>query len=296
MPVKEPIELAVLGGSGFYEMPGLEDVEEIALDTPFGAPSDTIRVGRLDGVRVAFLARHGRHHTLLPSEIPQRANFWAFKQLGVRRVLAVSAVGSLREDYRPGEQVVPDQLVDRTLGSRASTFFGEGIVAHVAMADPFCPALRAAAIGAAGEAGAKAHDGGSYVVIEGPQFGTRAESELYRSWGISIVGMTALPEAKLAREAELCYAILASVTDYDSWHRGHDEVDAATIFATLRKNIDVSRAAVRALARSVPSQEFCGCRQALDAAMATPVEAIPQAAIERLRPILARRLGLEGSR
>lgn len=294
--MSEPIELCVLGGSGFYDMPGLEDVEEVALDTPFGAPSDTIRIGYLGGVRVAFLARHGRRHTLLPSEIPQRANFWAFKQLGVKRVLGVSAVGSLREDYRPGEQVVPDQLVDRTLGSRPSTFFGEGIVAHVAMADPFCPSLRAAAISAASEAGAKAHDGGSYVVIEGPQFGTRFESELYRSWGVSVVGMTALPEAKLAREAELCYAILASVTDYDSWHRGHDEVDAATIFATLRQNIDVSRAAVRALVRSLPSREFCGCAQALDAAMATPADAIGPAAVERLRPILARRLGLERNR
>lgn len=292
----EPIELAVLGGSGFYEMPGLDDVEELAVDTPFGAPSDNLRLGRLAGVRVAFLARHGRHHTLLPSEIPQRANFWAFKKLGVKRVLAVSAVGSLREDYRPGEQVVPDQLVDRTLGARPATFFGEGLVAHVAMADPFCPAMRAAAIGAAGEAGATVHDGGVYVVIEGPQFGTRAESELYRSWGISVVGMTALPEAKLAREAEICYAVLASVTDYDSWHRGHDEVDAATIFATLRKNIDASRVAVRALAANLPSQQFCGCAQALDPALATPEGAIPAATLDRLRPILSRRLALEARR
>ncbi|MEX1103118.1 MAG: S-methyl-5'-thioadenosine phosphorylase, partial [Dehalococcoidia bacterium] len=204
--MRPAITLAVIGGSGFYEMPGLDDVEEIAVSTPFGEPSDVIRVGTLDGVGVAFLARHGRGHRLLPSELPQRANFWALKSLGVERVLAVSAVGSLREEFRPGDVVVPDQLVDRTRGARPQTFFGEGVVAHVAFADPFCPQLRPLVLGAAREAGATAHDGGTYVTIEGPAFGTRAESELYRSWGMDLVGMTALPEAKLAREAELCYA------------------------------------------------------------------------------------------
>ncbi|HEY4670099.1 MAG TPA: MTAP family purine nucleoside phosphorylase, partial [Tepidiformaceae bacterium] len=193
-----PVAFGVLGGSGFYEMPGLADVEEVSVATPFGQPSDTIRLGTIEGRRVAFLARHGRNHSLLPSELPQRANFWALKSIGVKRVLGVSAVGSLREDYRPGGMVVPDQLIDRTAGVRPATFFGDGVVAHVAMGDPFCERLRGQTITAARATEATAHDGGSYVVIEGPAFGTRAESEVYRGWGASIVGMTALPEAKLA--------------------------------------------------------------------------------------------------
>ncbi len=285
----EPIELAVLGGSGFYDMPGLEISDELALETPFGAPSDTIRVGTLDGVRVAFLARHGRAHSLLPSEIPQRANFWALKSLGVRRVLGVSAVGSLREDYAPGAMVTPDQLIDRTRGPRPSTFFGDGIVAHVSLADPFCPQLRAKAAEAARQAGAVAHTNGSYVVIEGPAFGTRAESELYRSWGASVVGMTALPEAKLAREAELCYAILAAVTDYDAWHTVHSAVEATTIFEILRHNVEVSRDAIRHLVRNLPVGG-CACSTVLDAALVTPPTAIDALKRKRLAPILNRRL------
>lgn len=209
------IPLAVIGGSGFYEMPGLRSVEEISIDTPFGSPSDAICVGELDGVQVAFLARHGRGHTILPAEIPQRANFWALKSLGVERVLSVSAVGSLQEELAPGHLATPDQLIDRTRWPRPATFFGEGVVAHIAMADPFCPAMRIATRHAAQGAGAIVHGAASLVVIEGPAFGTRAESELYRSWGASLVGMTALPEAKLARESELCYATLACITDYD---------------------------------------------------------------------------------
>lgn len=285
------IEVAVLGGSGFYEMPGLEISDELAIDTPFGAPSDAIRIGTLDGVRVAFLARHGRVHSLLPSEIPQRANFWALKSLGVRRVLGVSAVGSLRDDYAPAEMVTPDQLIDRTRGSRASTFFGEGVVAHVSLADPFCPQLRASAMVAARAAGAVAHQDGSYVVIEGPAFGTRAESELYRSWGASIVGMTALPEAKLAREAELCYAILASVTDYDAWHLAEAGVEATTVFEVLRHNVEVSRNAIRHLVRNLP-EGACACGTTLDAALVTPPAAIDASARHRLAPILKRRLGV----
>ncbi|MBI2766646.1 MAG: S-methyl-5'-thioadenosine phosphorylase [Chloroflexi bacterium] len=290
VPVPQPIELAVLGGSGFYDMPGLAAIEEIAVNTPFGKPSDVIRVGTLEGVRVAFLARHGRRHTLLPSELPQRANFWALKSLEVQRVLAVSAVGSLREDYRPGELVVPDQIIDRTRGGRAATFFGEGVVAHVAFGDPFSDVMRQSVIAAAAAAGAGAHDGGSYIVIEGPAFGTRAESELYRSWGASIVGMTALPEAKLAREAELPYALLAAVTDYDSWHAGHDAVDAATVFTVLRKNVELSREVVRAFVAALPDVSACPAVTALDAALVTPPAAIPGMALERLAPILRRRL------
>jgi 5'-methylthioadenosine phosphorylase len=285
-----PIDLAVLGGSGFYDMPGLSDVTEIVIDTPFGAPSDAVRVGTLAGRRVAFLARHGRGHRLLPSELPQRANFWALKALGVRRVLAVSAVGSLREEYRPGDLVVPDQLVDRTRGLRPATFFGEGVVAHVALADPFCQAMRAQVLAAAAAAGATVRDGGSYVVIEGPAFGTRAESELYRSWGVSVVGMTALPEAQLAREAEVCYALLAAVTDYDAWHPGHDAVDAQTVFATLQRNVETSRAVVREFVPRMDGAR-CTCQVALDAALVTDAAAIPPETRERLAPILDRRLG-----
>ena len=288
----EPIDLAVLGGSGFYEMPGLRGVEELTVDTPWGAPSDVIRAGELEGRRVAFLARHGPGHRLLPAELPQRANFWALKTLGTRRVLAVSAVGSLREDYRPRHLAVPDQLIDRTRGDRPATFFGDGVVAHVAFAEPFCARLREGALAAARAAGATAHDGGAYVVIEGPAFGTRAESELYRSWGASLVGMTALPEAKLAREAELCYAMLAAVTDYDAWRPGEEAVDAAAVFETLRENVERCRQAVRLLAASLDRDEPpCACGRALDAALVTPPAAIPAAARERLAPLLRRRLG-----
>ena len=290
----ESIELAVLGGSGFYEMPGLRGVEELAIETPFGEPSDAIRVGELEGRRVAFLARHGRGHRLLPSEIPQRANFWALKSLGVHQVLAVSAVGSLREEYAPGHLVAPDQLIDRTRGDRPSTFFGEGVVAHVSFAEPFCGELRERALAAAREAGATAHDGGAYVTIEGPAFGTRAESELYRSWGASLVGMTALPEAKLAREAELCYAMLAAVTDYDAWHEAEEAVDATTVMTRLAENVEVSRRAVARLAAAL-DDDGCDCGQALDAGLVTPPKSIMAEARERLAPILGRRLGAEGA-
>lgn len=285
------IALAVLGGSGFYHMPGLEDVEEVCIGTPFGAASDVIRLGKLGGRVVAFLARHGRGHTLLPSELPQRANLWALKSLGVERVLSVSAVGSLREDYRPGDAVVPDQLLDRTRGTRPATFFGDGVVAHIGFADPFCPALRAAARQAAQAAAVTVHDGGSYVVIEGPAFGTRAESNLYRQWGASIVGMTALPEAKLAREAEFCYATLAAVTDYDSWHSEHGDVDAATVFEVLQQNVAGSQQIIRELVSGLDALDPCSCRTALDAALVTPGASIPEDAKRRLAPILKRRLG-----
>ena len=290
----EPIELAVLGGSGFYEMPGLRGMEELAIETPFGDTSGAIRVGELEGRRVAFLARHGRGHRLLPSEIPQRANVWALKSLGVRRVLAVSAVGSLREAYAPGHLVAPDQLIDRTRGDRAGTFFGEGVVAHVSFAEPFCEGLRKRALAAAREAGATAHDGGAYVTIEGPAFGTRAESELYRSWGASLVGMTAIPEAKLAREAELCYAMLAAVTDYDAWHEAEETVDAAIVMTRLAENVEVSREAVARLTAAL-DEDACDCGTTLDAGLVTPPKAIPREARERLAPILGRRLGAEGA-
>lgn len=295
--MRQAIDLAVIGGSGLYEMPGLSDVEELDVDTPFGKPSDRIRTGMIEGRRVAFLARHGRHHQILPSELPQRANFWALKWLGVEQVLSVSAVGSLREDYHPGELVVPDQLVDRTRGQRTQTFFGDGVVAHIAFADPFCPRLRLVTLDAARAAGAAVHDGGSYVTIEGPAFGTRAESELYRSWGLSLVGMTALPEAKLAREAEICYATLAAVTDYDAWRTEHDAVDAATVFAVLQRNVALSREVIRTMAGMLTDDRGCGCGcgTALDAALVTRPSEIDEGAIQRLGPILARRLGVRVS-
>lgn len=285
--MSESIPLAVIGGSGFYDMPGLEDAEELEIATPFGPPSDRIRVGTLGGRRVAFLARHGRHHTILPSELPQRANFWALKQLGVERVLSVSAVGSLREVYAPGHLVVPSQLIDRTWG-RPSTFFGDGLVGHISFAEPFCPRMRQAALAAARGAGATVHDGGTYVVMQGPAFSTRAESELHRAWGADLIGMTALPEAKLAREAELCYATLACVTDYDCWHETEAAVDAATVFETLRRNVAVSQEAVRLLAGALPPREGCACATALDAAIVAPRAAVPAEVRERLAPILRR--------
>jgi len=289
----QPIPLAVIGGSGFYEMPGLSVTEEITVDTPFGAPSDTFRVGTLDGVRVAFLARHGRGHTLLPTELPQRANIWALKSLGVERILAVSAVGSLRQDYRPGHMVTPHQLIDRTTGMRANTFFGNGVIAHISFAEPFCASLRVATRQAADDAGANIHRDGVYVVMEGPAFSTRAESELHREWRADLIGMTALPEAKLAREAEICYAMLAAVTDYDTWHDGHDTVDAQMVFETLRRNVAVSQAVVRKLVANLPGRSQCGCAASLDAALVTSVGAISSENRTRLAPILARRLGGE---
>ncbi len=288
----EHIPLAVIGGSGFYEMPGLSDIETISVDTPFGAPSDQLTLGTLEGQRVAFLARHGRGHRLLPSEIPARANFWALKSIGVERVLSVSAVGSLRQDYRPGHVVIPNQLIDRTHGLRPSTFFGDGVVAHISFAEPFCPTLRTALRQSAEEAQATVHRDGTYIVMEGPAFSTRAESELHRTWRADLIGMTALPEAKLAREAELCFALLAAVTDYDTWHDGHDSVDAQMVFETLRQNVAVSQMAVRELVKVLPGRDGCGCQNALDAALVTNPASISEANRERLAPILGRRLAV----
>lgn len=289
--MREPLSLAVIGGSGFYEMPGLSSVEEVEIETPFGKPSDSIVLGTLDGVRVAFLARHGRGHSLLPSELPQRANFWALKSLGAERVLSVSAVGSLRQDYRPGHLVTPDQLIDRTRSERPSSFFGSGVVAHISFAEPFCAPLRIAARQAAEAVDAHVHRDGTYVVMEGPAFSTRAESELHREWRADLIGMTALPEAKLAREAELCYAMLAAVTDYDSWHDTNHPVDAQMVFETLRQNVSVAQASVRELVKHLPSREGCECGAALDAALVTQPGAISDENRQRLAPILARWLG-----
>jgi 5'-methylthioadenosine phosphorylase len=241
-----PVTVGIIGGSGLYDIEGITDVEEVALETPFGPPSDAFMVGTLEGTRCVFVPRHGQGHRHLPSEVPYRANLWGLKKLGVRHVIGVSAVGSLREDIAPGHLVVPDQLIDRTRG-RASTFFGEGCVAHVQFGDPYEPGLRAELLAAVGEVGAQVHDGGTYVCIEGPAFSTRAESKLYRAWGCDIVGMTNLPEARLAREAELAYATLALSTDYDCWHE--EEVSVESVMKIVRQNVHTAKDVIRALCR-----------------------------------------------
>jgi len=287
----ERIRAAVIGGSGFYQMEGLTDAEALAIDTPYGPPSDAITVGTLDGQRVAFLPRHGVGHRILPSEIPARANIWALKSLGVEFIISVSAVGSLREDIEPLHMVVPDQLIDRTRG-RASTFFGDGIVAHVAFGDPFCPALRGLVSGATHETGVTLHNGGTYVVMEGPAFSTRAESHLYRSWGADVIGMTALPEAKLAREAEICFAVLACSTDYDCWHETHEDVTAEMIVGNLLRNAETSRRAVRSALQRLPATRECGCGDALKDAIVTSLDLVPEETKRRLQPIIGKYLGV----
>jgi 5'-methylthioadenosine phosphorylase len=266
-------------------MDGLTAIEELRIDTPFGAPSDAVVTGTLDGQRVAFLPRHGVGHRLLPAEVPARANIWALKSLGVEFILSVSAVGSLREDIEPLHMVVPNQLIDRTRG-RASTFFGDGVVAHISFADPFCPELRELLSSGTDQAGAKVHRGGTLVVMEGPAFSTRAESHLYRSWGADIIGMTTLPEAKLAREAEICYAMIACATDYDVWHDTHEDVTADLIVANLLKNVEMSRQAVRIALGNLPLTRKCPCAIALKDAIVTSLKLVPQETIRKLGPVL----------
>jgi len=278
--------IGIIGGSGLYELPGISSLREVEVETPFGAPSDALMVGELDGVELVFLPRHGRGHRLLPTEVPYRANLWAMKSLGVGWVISVSAVGSLREDIEPGHAVLIDQFIDRTQG-RPSTFFGEGIVAHVAFGDPVCATLQAILREALAEAEVEHHVGGTYVCMEGPAFSTRAESELYRSWGASVVGMTNLPEAKLAREASLSYATIAFATDYDCWHTGHDDVTVDQVIAVLMANVDKAR---RALTLAVPRiAAHPGPpphHDALRNAILTPLDGIPDSARERLGPLL----------
>ncbi|MBI2936490.1 MAG: S-methyl-5'-thioadenosine phosphorylase [Chloroflexi bacterium] len=283
--------IGIIGGSGLYELTDLRVVTEVKPQTPFGEPSAPITVGDLQGVSVAFLPRHGVGHRLNPSEVPSRANIYALKTLGVERIISVSAVGSLREELHPLDLVVPDQLLDRTRG-RPSTFFQDGIVAHIAFADPFCPQLSQLLAAAAQGTGASVHRGGTYIVIEGPAFSTRAESNLYRSWGASVIGMTALPEAKLAREAEICYTTLACVTDYDTWHPHHGDVTAEMILSYLSKNVATSRAVLESLIPRVPRERACSCGEALRSAFATARPFIPEETTDRLRPIIGRYLGV----
>uniref|UniRef100_E6QKE9 Putative 5'-methylthioadenosine phosphorylase (MTA phosphorylase) n=1 Tax=mine drainage metagenome TaxID=410659 RepID=E6QKE9_9ZZZZ len=276
-------EIGIIGGSGLYSMPGLTNVREMAVETPFGAPSDNFIVGDLDGRKVVFLARHGRGHKLLPSELNFRANIYAMKSLGVERILSVSAVGSLKQEHKPTDFVIPDQFIDRTF-HRASTFFGEGIVGHVAFGDPVCATVSEAAATACEIVGVVGKRGGVYVCMEGPQFSTRAESNLYRSWGADVIGMTNLQEAKLAREAEICYATVAMVTDYDCWHPEHDAVTIDQIVAVLHQNAANAAKVVRAAVAALPEGERkCGCASAAKYAILTQAEAIPAAAKDKLR-------------
>ena len=270
-------------------MPGLENVREERVETPFGAPSDAFVLGELDGKNVAFLARHGRGHTILPSELNFRANIYAMKMLGVERILSVSAVGSLKEEHKPTDFVIPDQFIDRTF-ARVGTFFGDGIVGHVAFGDPVCATVRGAFEKACTGVGVVGKNGGTYVCMEGPQFSTRAESNLYRSWGADVIGMTNLQEAKLAREAEICYATLAMVTDYDCWREGHDDVTVEQVVAVLHQNADNGTKVVRAAIAAMPAERKCGCVDALKYAILTDKKMIPESAKERLSLLLGKYL------
>jgi 5'-methylthioadenosine phosphorylase len=275
------VKIGVLGGTGLYQMEGLENLREVSVTTPFGDPSDVITIGELAGVPIAFLPRHGQGHRLLPSEIPVRANIYALKQLGVERLISISAVGSLKQEIAPLHLVVPDQLIDRTR-QRPGTFFGDGLVAHVGFGDPFCPQLSELLATAADDTDATVHRGGTYMVMEGPAFSTRAESKMYQSWGASIIGMTASPEAKLAREAEMCFAVLATATDYDAWHESHDDVTVEMVLANLAKNVATSQQALRKLVPRLPDRRLCTCENALATSLITAQELVPFITLQRL--------------
>jgi 5'-methylthioadenosine phosphorylase len=273
--MQDKVEIAVIGGSGVYEIESLSDVQEYDVSTPFGDPSDTIVVGTLSDQRVAFLPRHGRGHRIMPHELNARANIYALKSLGVTKILSVSACGSMREDIAPRDIVIPDQIFDRTK-ARPNTFFGDGLVVHISMAEPFCPALSKVAGEAVAKTGATVHRGGTFVVIDGPQFSTKAESRIYRQWGVDIIGMTAIPEAKLAREAEICYACMAHVTDYDVWHETEGTVTVEMVVENLRANAAVSKQAIEYLVPMLSELKTCDCQDALASAIITDPACIPK--------------------
>jgi 5'-methylthioadenosine phosphorylase len=280
-------KIGVIGGTGLYDIEGMTGIEEVNIDTPFGKPSDSIVIGLLDKVKIAFLPRHGRGHRIIPSELPNRANIYALKSIGVDRIIAVNSAGSLNEDVHPGTLVIPDQVIDWTRG-RTSTFFGEGIVGHVSLAEPFCSELSAAIYKSATEVGAPIRKGGTYITMEGPAFSTRAESNLYRSWGVDIIGMTVLPEAKLAREAEICYCSIALVTDYDCWKDRTDPVTADVILECMRKNVDITKKIIRHAVAHIPSVRKCGCDEALNNAIVTAPENISSEQKEKLKLIIGK--------
>jgi 5'-methylthioadenosine phosphorylase len=282
-------EIGIIGGSGLYNMPGFTNMREEQISTPFGEPSDWLTLGELGGRKVAFLARHGRGHHILPSDINFRANIYAMKQMGVTAILSVSAVGSLKEEHKPGNFVVPDQFIDRTY-ARRSTFFGPDVVAHVSMADPLCPEVGDAMMAACSKNDVQVTRGGTYVCMEGPQFSTRAESNLYRSWGADVIGMTNLQEAKLAREAEICYGTLAMVTDYDCWHSGHDSVTIEQIVAVMTQNNAAALKVLDAAVAALPTKRKCKCQSALQNAILTRPSAISRATRQKLRLLLEKYL------
>jgi 5'-methylthioadenosine phosphorylase len=281
------VSIGIIGGSGLYSMPGFELEEEKALETPWGDPSDAYMVGRLSGQRVAFLARHGRGHRISPSELNFRANIWGFKMLGVRHIMSLSAVGSLKEEHKPLDFVIPDQFFDRTRG-RISTFFGDGLVAHISFADPICMELAQVLYGACKEVGVNAKLGGTYLCMEGPAFSTKAESNVYRSWGMDVIGMTNLQEAKLAREAEICYATVAMVTDYDCWHPDHDAVTVNDIIANLTQNAQNAAKVVGAAVGRMHTPVVCKCHSALAHALITDKKAVPAATLKKLELIVGK--------
>ncbi len=280
-------EIGVIGGSGIYEIEGLQNVREIKIKTPFGKPSDSYIIGELEGIKIAFLPRHGRGHRMLPSEINYRANILGFKMLGVTQIISISAVGSMKKEIEPLSIVIPDQLFDRTK-MRVSTFFGNGIVAHIAFDKPFCPALSRLLYKAASELNLKVHLGGTYICIEGPQFSTKAESRIYRQWGVDIIGMTAIPEAKLAREAEICYATLALVTDYDVWYEG-EEVTAEMVMENMKKNVENAKKILREAVKMLPYDgSRCTCRSTLKNSIVTDPAKINKETLEKLAPLISK--------
>jgi 5'-methylthioadenosine phosphorylase len=282
-------KVGIIGGSGLYNMEGLTEVEKVKVSTPFGEPSGAIILGNLEGIGVAFLPRHGEGHRISPSALPAKANIYALKSLGVERIISVNAVGSLKEEIEPLDVVIPAQLIDCTKG-RTSTFFTDGIVGHVSLAEPFCPVLSQLSFEASTKVGAKVHKGGTYLVMEGPQLSTKAESQLYRSWGADVVGMTALPEAKLAREAEICYVALAIVTDYDCWHPTYESVTTEMILTNLRKGIDTVKSILKLLLPSIPQKRDCACASALKYAIATEAKYIPEKKKKELELLIGKYL------
>ena len=285
------VTIGVIGGSGLYEIEELTHIEEIKVETPFGDPSDAYITGELEGVKMVFLPRHGRGHRYLPSEVPYRANIYGMKKLGVQRIISVSAVGSMKEEVVPGHIVIPDQFFDRTQGKRASTFFGNGVTGHVQFADPVCSELSGVLFDAGQRAGATVHKGGTYICIEGPNFSTRAESMIYRSWGVDIIGMTNIPEARLAREAEICYGTVALATDYDCWHDGHDDVTVEAVLEIIRQNVATARNIIKQAVLALSAEPKCACGSSLQYAIMTDRTLIPEQTRKDLEPILGKYLG-----
>ncbi|RLC76912.1 MAG: S-methyl-5'-thioadenosine phosphorylase [Chloroflexi bacterium] len=286
----EKVRIGIIGGSGLYQMEGLTDIEEVKISTPFGDPSDAIVIGTLEGERVAFLPRHGRGHRFMPSEVNYRANIWALKSLGVERIISVTACGSMKEEIAPRDIVIPDQLFDNTKGKRAYTFFGEGIVVHISFAEPFCPELSELLYQAVKKTGARVHRGGTFITIEGPRFSTKGESRIYRQWGVDIIGMTAVPEAQLAREAEICYAAMAHVTDYDVWHESEEPVTVEMVIKNLLANLKVAQEALRYLIPTIPKERHCTCGRALADAIITQRDMIPPELKEKLDLLIGKYL------